>query len=218
MDLQKTITKYIGDYYGWLDTYTQIVVVEFDKFMELVVSKQNRLVGPEDIEKCWQALVLDTELYTRYCTARFGKYIHYKIVKFSSEQLKLTTRLYLEKYGRIENKMVWAQTLFSKMVKPTIDYQIKINVQTKLGQNCLNLNYQFNSCESFYHIKEIFGFKYQIPIYKIKIFINKTGLSENKIKALEEFYSIGFNLEVPDKTNISGLFNFGIETFDLSYS
>lgn len=221
MDLQKNIIIYISEYYGWLDTYSQIIAIEFDKFMELVVFKQTRLIGPEDIEKCWQALVLDTELYTKYCTTRFGKFIHYKILKLDqklrSEQLKLTIKLYLEKYGYIANKMVWSQSQYSKIIKPTIEYQIKLNIQTKSGVNNLNLIYQFNSCDNFLNVKEIFGFKYQVPLRQIKIFINKTGLSDYKIKALQDFYLIGSNLEVPDKTNVSGLFNFDIKTFDLIY-
>lgn len=221
MDLQKTITAYVSDYYGWLDVYTTFVVVEFDKFMELVALKQIQLTGPEDIEKCWQALVLDTELYTKYCLGRFGKFIHYKIPKldFQTRQTNIsnTIKIYLEKYGRIENKIVWnlPVKISSGFFHHDIKNEITINGYSKSGTKYFVLTHKFNSCDNFGYIKELVGYTYNLDVSKIKIFICKLGLPNYIIANIQEFYSWGSILEVPEKTNVSGLFGFGVKTFDL---
>ncbi len=215
----RTISKYISDYYNWLDSYADIVVIEYDKFMELVAVSGKQLIGPEDVEKCWQALVLDTELYYKYCMGRFGKIIHYKILNLSilehQQELSKTYKLYLGKFTNTPNKFVWAVIPFSKPIKHFVKYEIEINVWSKAGVKYVGLIHGFNSSESFGYIKELVGNKYQIPVNLMKIYINKINLSELIITNTREFYKLDPKLEISDSINISGLYSFGVKSFDL---
>jgi hypothetical protein len=219
MDLEKIISTHIGEYYGWLDYYAQIVVFEFNRFMLLNAEQGCQLVGPEDIEKCWQALVLDTELYYKYCMGKFGQIIHYKILNLDSttrfNKISQTFRLYLQKYGRFEYKIVWSQSILDKQIKHNINYEISINIYSKSGTKYLTFGHKFNSVEIFGHIKEYISQTYNLPIGVLKIYICKIGIPDFIINNVSSFYSLNTFLEIPDQTNISGLFKFGIKNFDL---
>lgn len=219
MDLQKSITTYISDYYGWLNYYTKIVVVEFDKFMTICAENNKQLVGPQDIEKCWQALILDTDLYYNYCTKRFGKIIHYKILEIDSQtkrdELAKTYKLYLQKYAVCENKLVWSPNILEKNIRHNIDYNINVNIYSKSGKKHLTLTHAFNSVEIFGCIKELVNTMYNIPICRQKIYVCKLELQDFVINNVVNFYSLDSKLEILDQINISGLFNFGVKTFDL---
>lgn len=219
MDILNILSVYISDHYGWLDSYSLLVVQEYNKFMELVNLSSIRLVGSEDIEKCWQAHVLDTQLYYDYCFNRFGKIIHYKIIHLDYSnrkiQLNYTIKLYIEKYFKLNNEIVWTQTLFPKTIRPDINYEIVLNVYSLTGKLYFIKTHKFNSCENFGYLKEIFSAKYQISLDHIKIYICKKDLSDSIINNVTMFYSFGSQLEIPNQINISGIFNFGIKIFDI---
>lgn len=215
----KTISKYIAGYYNWLDSYTDIVVIEYDKFMDLVFTSENQLIGPEDIEKCWQALILHTELYYEYCMKKFRKIVHYKILKLSSqertEQIEKTYKLYVSKHMCIPNKLIWAKPIFAKPIYHFDNQQIEINVWSKSGTKYFSLTHEFNSVENFGFIKELIGYKYQIATGFMKIYVNRLGVSEIILSNIRSFYKLDVKLEIPDSLNISGLYSFGIKSFDL---
>lgn len=213
----KTISKYISDYYGWLDSYSNIVTIEYDKFMVLVFESEKQLIGPDDIEKCWQALVLDTELYYNYCMVKFGKIIHYKILNSPSrnQEIEKTYKLYIGKYKNAPNKLVWFRKMFSKPIKHFIKQEIEINVWSKSGTKYFVLIHGFNSAENFGYIKEIIEFKYQISIDSMKLFVNKLNVPTLSISNICEFYKLDSKLEISDSINISGLYSFGIRSLDL---
>lgn len=217
----KTLSKYIAEYYNWLDSYANILVIEYDKFMELVALSGKQLIGPEDIEKCWQAHILNTELYHQYCMGRFGRIIHYKILNLSSqervEQIDKTYKLYLSKCtsNTPPNKLVWVKNPFSKPLNHWVSHQIEINIWSKTGKKYAQLVHQFNSAESFGYIKELIGYKFNIPSHPTKIYVNKLNLSELVLENLKSFYKLDSKLEIPDSLNVSGVYSFGIGSFDL---
>lgn len=215
----KTISKYIAEYYNWLDSYTDILVIEYNKFMDLVFASGKQLIGPDDIEKCWQAHILHTELYYQYCMGRFGKILHYKILNLDSqtriEEIDKTYKLYVSKHMSAPNKLIWTKPIFQKAVIHYIKQQIEINIWSKLGTKYLVFTHEFNSAENFGYIKQLVSYKYQISIDLIKIYVNKLNLSELVLENLKSFYKLDLKLEIPDSLNISGVFSFGIKSFDL---
>jgi len=215
----KTISIYIADYYNLLEAYTDILVIEYDKFMDLVFASNKQLICPEDIEKCWQALVLDTELYYQYCMRKYGKIIHYKILKLSSQernqQIDKTYKLYINKHSVVPNKLIWSKPIFSKSLYHWNKQQIDINVLSKSGKKYFILTHGFNSVDNFGNIKELIAYKYQVSVGLIKIYVNKINLSELTISNICEFYKLDPKLEILDSINISGIYSFGVASFNL---
>jgi hypothetical protein len=159
------LVDYISEYYNWLNEYTKMVVYEYDKFMEIVSCTNNiRLIPPDDIEKCWQAHILYTELYYKYCINKFGRIINYKPI-FNpinkKENIEKTYKLYLEKYGNTKNKIIWSLSNFSTQIKHNLVPIITINLYKKSGNFIKNFNYYPNSVDQF-NIKQI------IELYKLK--------------------------------------------------
>ena len=69
--------------------------------------------------------------------------------------------------------------------------------------------------EHFGYIKELVSYKFQISVGLMKIYVNKLNLSELTIANIREFYKLNPKLEISDTINISGLYSFGVKSFDL---
>ena len=86
---------------------------------------------------------------------------------------------------------------------------------SKSGTKYFVLTHGFNSAENFYYIKELIAYKFKISINLMKIFVNKLNLSKFTISNICEFYKLDPKLEISDTINISGLYCFGVKSFDL---
>jgi hypothetical protein len=208
------LVDYISEYYNWLNEYTKMVVYEYDKFMEIVNSTNNlRLIPPDDIEKCWQAHILDTELYYKYCIEKFGRMIHYKPILDhinKRENIQKTYKLYLEKYGNTKNKIIWTLSDFSTKIKHNLVPIIKINLYKKSGDFIKYFNYYPNSVDQFDVIINLISLRYNIQVKYIKIYIDKTNTNEFNIKQINEFYKLKEGYDINTNLNIINFVNYNI--------
>ena len=105
----------ISNYYTWLDSYSKMVLYEYELFMKLFI-KYDNLMPSEDIEKCWQYHILITQSYHDFCMAKCKKFIHYNMALNSNcgkdQNLKqkmiiYTYKIYYSEYGPFKYKIPW---------------------------------------------------------------------------------------------------------------
>jgi hypothetical protein len=136
----------LSNYYSWLDGYTKMVLFEYEKFM-LLHKKYDEICPSDDVEKCWQYHIMDTQTYSLFCDAICGKMIHYSIKLNSdividrnkkNEMMKKCRKCYCDEYGAFKYDIVWSSTLCRTI------YHLK--------SNSITLNFKFKKDKP----KEIF--------------------------------------------------------------
>jgi len=125
----------LSNYYGWLITYCQFVVFEYERFLALEHNYGN-LLAPEIIEQCWQYHILNMKHYQDYCIKQFNKIISYKPIYFANsndrnDKILLTKKYYNKHYGNFFHSMVWIHNVCSRMTKHTTNKKILLYVKNK---------------------------------------------------------------------------------------
>eukprot|EP01038_Epipyxis_sp_PR26KG_P011501 gene11501-15406_t len=56
--------------------FIEVVFKEWERFM-ILKSNNDDISPPDDVDRLWHQIILDTKLYTYYCEQHFGKIIHH---------------------------------------------------------------------------------------------------------------------------------------------
>jgi hypothetical protein len=128
-----TIIKQVSDIYDWSSDYADLVIFEYERFLEL--RNENETLSPsDDIDRVWHQHILNTRHYEEYCKTHFSRLVHHDPTDSLDQvarmvRLKNTINTYLEKFKIITNKNIWLPNLDNK----TIDL-IWTNIENKASE------------------------------------------------------------------------------------
>ena len=163
----KNLATELSNYYNWLDSYSNQVVFEYERFMDL---KNNNplLIPPDEINKCWQYHILSTESYQEYCISRFKKFIHYNLDKKinKKDRINETINAYNKLYYSFKYPIVWL--IYTNM---NIYEHIKLN-NIKLFIKDKILIYSCSNNDTINDLKHILSLQYNCNKDNIKICFN----------------------------------------------
>jgi hypothetical protein len=203
------LINYVSKYYNWLDTYSTMVVYEYTKFLHIFNLTTNiKLIPTDDIERCWQVHILNTEEYYKYCIEKFGKIIHYKpnLIK-KKEDINKTYKIYLQNYGEPKYKLVWTINNFNILIVHNLIPEIKLTVLDKLNKIIGIYNYYPNSVETFEIIIDLINIRFNCNKKNIKIYIDRSKTSNLNLKNIYQTFKLNNNGQIPNELKIIDLVN-----------
>ena len=207
----------LSNYYGWLVTYCQFIVFEYQRFLKLE-NKYKNLRPPETIEQCWQFHILNIDHYYKYCNKHFGNVLAYKPVCFNTcternQLIQLTLHRYLLEYGSIKYQLVWNNNPFTKIINHNVNKAMTLHITNKTVQHMPLLD------ETILTLREIASQKFRINIDYFVIFIegNKEDICTFNLEQIyrlhgykyENGYGFKENNSIPDKIKLLDLHIYG---------
>jgi hypothetical protein len=235
----KQLAEYISKYYNWLYLYTVMVVFEYNRVMKIIHLKSNNTLNdsnetfkldlPGDIEKCWQAHILDTESYSKYCMKKFGKIIHYKPNLNNNKSnlnnkldikttLDLYQEIYQEKYNFPKYELVWRINGLSQDVIHSLICNIKLILFNNSNKYISSYNFLPKSFNTFQNIIDILSFKFNIHNKNIKIFINISDVDKFILKKICTEFKINETYEIMYNFNIFSFLNNNIKSYNIIFT
>ena len=206
----KNLANQLANYYNWLDTYSEQVVFEYNKFMELK-NNYNSIIPPDEINKCWQFHILSTESYNSYCMTKFNKFIHYNLDKVINKEQKIneTIEIYKKVFYAFKYPIVW-----SLSTKISSYEHLKLNnIKLYIKDNILLFSCTNN--DTIKDLKHIIGLKYNLNTNDIKIsFSNKNDIYNNNINNIPNIchlYKLNKISFLPDCIHLINLYNYYIK-------
>jgi hypothetical protein len=194
-----------------------MVIYEYEKFLNLYYLTPNiNLIPPDDIERCWQAHILDTELYYKYCISKFGKILHYKLNLFKKkEDIAHTYKLYLQKYGEPKYKLIWTISTFRNMIKHNLIPEIKLDIYDKFNKLIQCYYFYPNSLDTFDKIFIFINIRYNINVQRCKIYIDINKANNINLKQVTEVFKLNKDGEISNKFKIIDFVNNNITNYNI---
>ena len=217
----KKLAEYISEYYNWLDIYSAMVVFEYDRIMKIMFAKNcSNFHLPDDIEKCWQAHILDTEFYSQYCIQHFGKIIHYKpnLNNTKNKDIKPILGFYQEKHNIPKYEIVWKINNFPIEIRHHLISNIKLNLFKMSGKSIISYNYSPNASDTFQTVIDILSSKYYVENKNIKIYINVNEVREFDLKQTSTEFKLNETYEITHNLNIISFLNNHIKSYNIIFT
>ena len=218
----KKLAEYISEYYNWLDVYSAMVVFEYDRIMKIMfVKNYSKFNLPDDIEKCWQAHILDTEFYSQYCMENFGKIIHYKPLRLNKNKdkdIKPILGFYQEKHNIPKYEIVWKIINFPIEIHHHLISNIKLNLFKMSGKSIITYHYSPNASDTFQTVIDILSSKYYVENKDINIYIDKNQVREFDLKQICKEFIIKETLEISPRYNIISFLNNHIKSYNIIFT
>ena len=208
----KKLAIEISNYYNWLESYSNQVVFEYDRFMEL--KNNNPLLIPSDeINKCWQYHILSTESYIDYCTKKYKKFIHYNLNKIINKQNRIneTIDAYKKIYHYFKYPIVWSLSSNMQIYEHVKLNNIKLFIKDKI------LIYSCCNNDTIHDLKHILSLQYNCKKDNIKIgFNNINNIYTNNIyniNNINQIYNIILGKYLIDSIYLNHLYINNLKEF-----
>jgi hypothetical protein len=217
----KKLAEYISEYYNWLDVYSAMVVFEYDRIMKIMFVKNcSKFNLPDDLEKCWQAHILDTEFYSQYCMENFGKIIHYKpqLNNIKNKDIKLILGFYQEKHNYPKYEIVWKINNCPIEIRHYLISNIKLNLFKMSGKYIIAYHYSPNASDTFQTVVDILSSKYYVENKNIKIYINVNEVREFDLKQTSTEFKLNETYEITHNLNIISFLNNHIKSYNIIFT
>jgi hypothetical protein len=219
----KKLAEYISEYYNWLDVYCAMVVFEYDRIMKIMFVKNcSKFNLPDDIEKCWQAHILDTEFYSQYCMENFGKIIHYKPLKLidnkKNKDIKPILGFYQEKHNFPKYEIVWKINNFCTEIRHHLISNIKLNLFKISGKYITAYHYSPNASDTFQTVIDILSSRYYVENKDIKMYINVNDVTEFNLKQICTEFKLNETYEISHRYNIVSFLNNHIKSYNIIFA
>lgn len=204
----KKLINQIANYYNWLDTYSEQVVFEYNRFMELKINHHS-IIPPDEINKCWQFHILSTESYNNYCMTKFKKFINYNLDKVINKEQKIneTIEIYKNVFFTFKYPIVWS--ISTKI--PSYEHLKLNNIKLYIKDNILLFSCTNN--DTIKDLKYIIGLKYNLNDIKIT-FSNRYDIYTNNINNIPiicHLYKLNKISVLPDCIHLNNLYNYNIK-------
>lgn len=110
--------------YDWDRKYAKSVAFEYMRFLDLRHEDPD-LSPSDDIDRFWHQHILNTKSYFTYCFKKYAQIVHHNPAdaydqKARAVRLKNTIAAYIEKFGPIKSKKIWASG--KESTKKVVDY------------------------------------------------------------------------------------------------